>query len=85
MTQLPEITLLGMDRAELASLVDSLGEPAYRASQLLEAVYRQRVDSIEKSQPSRSHCARSWPKAEYLWACPGSKAGLYRWTERCAT
>ncbi len=47
MTQLPEITLLGMDRAELASLVDSLGEPAYRASQLLEAVYRQRVDSIE--------------------------------------
>lgn len=47
MTQLPEITLLGMDRAELASLLDSLGEPAYRASQLLEAVYRQRVDSIE--------------------------------------
>ena len=36
-----------MDRAELASLVDSLGEPAYRASQLLDAVYRQRVDSIE--------------------------------------
>jgi len=47
MTHLPEISLLGMDRAELASLVDSLGEPAYRASQLLEAVYRQRVDSIE--------------------------------------
>ena len=36
-----------MDRAELASLVDSLGEPAYRADQLLEAVYRQRVDSIQ--------------------------------------
>src|SRR4051812_44538638 len=47
MTHLPEITLLGMDRAELTSLVDSLGEPAYRASQLLDAVYRQRVDSIE--------------------------------------
>jgi 23S rRNA (adenine2503-C2)-methyltransferase len=47
MTHLPEISLLGMDRAELASLADSLGEPAYRASQLLEAVYRQRVDSIE--------------------------------------
>jgi 23S rRNA (adenine2503-C2)-methyltransferase len=47
MTHLPEISLLGMDRAELASLVDSLGEPAYRASQLLDAVYRQRVDSIE--------------------------------------
>jgi 23S rRNA (adenine2503-C2)-methyltransferase len=47
MTQLPQITVLGMDRAELASLVDSLGEPAYRADQLLEAVYRQRVDSIQ--------------------------------------
>src|SRR3954447_13355853 len=47
MTHLPEITLLGMDRAELTSLVDNLGEPAYRASQLLDAVYRQRVDSIE--------------------------------------
>jgi 23S rRNA (adenine2503-C2)-methyltransferase len=47
MTHLPQITVLGMDRAELASLVDSLGEPAYRADQLLEAVYRQRVDSIQ--------------------------------------
>ena len=47
MTNGPEITLLGMDRAELTSLVDGLGEPAYRASQLLDAVYRQRVDSIE--------------------------------------
>src|SRR5581483_10469147 len=48
MTHLPPITILGMDRAELASLVDSLGEPAYRASQLVDAIYRQRVDSIEK-------------------------------------
>src|SRR5947199_10090275 len=47
MTQLPQITVLGMDRAALASLVDSLGEPAYRADQRLEAVYRQRVDSIQ--------------------------------------
>jgi 23S rRNA (adenine2503-C2)-methyltransferase len=47
MTNGPEITLLGMDRAELTSLVDGLGEPAYRTSQLLDAVYRQRVDSIE--------------------------------------
>ena len=63
MTQLPEITLLGMDRAELASLVDSLGEPAYRASQLLEAVYRQRVDSIENIStlplPLRAKLAQS--------------------------
>jgi 23S rRNA (adenine2503-C2)-methyltransferase len=37
-----------MDRAELASLVDGLGEAAYRAKQLLEAVYRQRVETIEE-------------------------------------
>jgi 23S rRNA (adenine2503-C2)-methyltransferase len=42
-----QISLLGMDRAELASLVEDLGEPAYRAQQLLEAVYRQRVESVE--------------------------------------
>jgi 23S rRNA (adenine2503-C2)-methyltransferase len=37
-----------MDRVELASLVDGLEEAGYRAKQLLEAVYRQRVDSIEQ-------------------------------------
>src|ERR1051326_8095869 len=45
---LKQITLLGMDRAELASLVDSMGEPGYRTSQVLDAVYRQRVDDVEK-------------------------------------
>ncbi len=40
--------LLGLDRAELAALVELEGEPAYRAQQLLEAVYRQRVESIEQ-------------------------------------
>jgi len=43
-----EISLLGMDRVELASLVDNLAEPGYRAKQLLEAVYRQRVETIEQ-------------------------------------
>src|ERR1700723_2821157 len=52
-----EISLLGMDRAELVAVIESLGEPAYRAQQLLDAVYRQRVESIEQistlSQPLR--------------------------------
>ena len=42
------IVLLGLDRAEMAVLVERHDEPAYRAQQLLEAVYRQRVDSIEQ-------------------------------------
>src|ERR1051326_6395093 len=48
MMNLNQITLLGMGRAELASLVDSIGEPGYRTSQVLDAVYRQRVDGLEE-------------------------------------
>jgi 23S rRNA (adenine2503-C2)-methyltransferase len=47
MADLSQISLLGLDRSELASLVEGLSEPLYRAKQLLEAVYRQRVESIE--------------------------------------
>ena len=56
-----QFALLGLDRKELAELVESLGEPAYRAKQLLEAVYRQRVESVEQistlSQPLRARLA----------------------------
>jgi 23S rRNA (adenine2503-C2)-methyltransferase len=48
MNPVPQNTLLGMDRADLIALVSSLGEPAYRANQILDAVYRQRVDSADK-------------------------------------
>src|SRR5215467_824660 len=37
-----------MERSELISIMQAVGEPAYRAQQLLEAVYRQRVDSIDE-------------------------------------
>jgi len=37
-----------MDRSELISVMQAVAEPAYRAQQLLEAVYRQRVDSIDE-------------------------------------
>src|SRR5579862_7531306 len=48
MADVGQISLLGMDRAELASLVDDLGESAYRAKQLREAVYQQRVEAVEQ-------------------------------------
>src|SRR3984957_6463870 len=48
MAEVSQISLLGLDRAELAALADSWGEPAYRAKQLAEAVYRQRVESVEE-------------------------------------
>ena len=37
-----------MDRQGLSALAESLGEPAYRARQIAQAVYRQRVDSIDQ-------------------------------------
>ena len=43
-----QLALLGMDRAELTSLLESEGEPSFRIQQLLDAVYRQRADSIDQ-------------------------------------
>ncbi|HEV2397029.1 MAG TPA: 23S rRNA (adenine(2503)-C(2))-methyltransferase RlmN [Candidatus Sulfotelmatobacter sp.] len=41
-------SLLGMTGPDCLSLMQSLHEPAYRAEQLLEAVYRQRISSLEE-------------------------------------
>ena len=45
---LHKTALLGLDRQELTLLVEEWGQPSYRAKQLAEAVYRQRVESIEE-------------------------------------
>ena len=42
------ISLLGLDRSEIDSVVDLFGEPPYRTKQIMEAVYRQRVESVEQ-------------------------------------
>jgi 23S rRNA (adenine2503-C2)-methyltransferase len=41
-------TLLGMDLRQLTALVSAAGEPVYRAQQIAEAVYRQRVETLEE-------------------------------------
>ena len=41
-------SLLGMDREELSALVSGAGEPGYRAKQIMDAVYRQRVEALEE-------------------------------------
>jgi 23S rRNA (adenine2503-C2)-methyltransferase len=48
MTPIAHNSLLGLDRGELVSLVERIGEPTYRAQQLLDAMYRKRVESIEQ-------------------------------------
>jgi len=40
--------LLGQDLADFQGLVEELQEPAYRAQQLFESIYRQRVSSVEE-------------------------------------
>jgi 23S rRNA (adenine2503-C2)-methyltransferase len=46
MADFDQISLLGLDQGELSALMKDLGQPSYRAQQVLDAVYRQRVDSI---------------------------------------
>src|SRR5258708_12889381 len=48
MGDMPDSFLLGLDRAEFAALVEKAGEPAYRARQLMDAIYRERVESVEQ-------------------------------------
>jgi 23S rRNA (adenine2503-C2)-methyltransferase len=73
MTDRSQVELLGMNRAELGSLVESMGERGYRAKQLLEAVYRERVESVDEistlSQELRARLAEKgvsvgWPRIE---------------------
>jgi 23S rRNA (adenine2503-C2)-methyltransferase len=48
MTNTKQSTLLGLDLHELTLLVEESGQPQYRAQQLFEAIYRQRVGSAEQ-------------------------------------
>ena len=43
---LSTISLLGMNHEELLALVSEAGQPSYRAKQIMDAVYRQRVESL---------------------------------------
>ena len=48
MNESPKLSLLGMDREELAAWMTGAGEPSYRAKQIMDAVYRQRLQSLEE-------------------------------------
>ncbi len=48
MAQALTLALLGMDREEINSLVSEAGEPSYRAKQIMDALYRQRVETLEE-------------------------------------
>src|SRR5208283_5298789 len=46
MSKLSASSLLGMDLKEMTALVSEAGEPSYRAKQMMEAVYRQRAQTL---------------------------------------
>jgi len=48
MAESPTSSLLGMNREELAALVNKAGQPSYRPKQIMDAVYRQRVETLEE-------------------------------------
>jgi 23S rRNA (adenine2503-C2)-methyltransferase len=59
MTKLLTACLLGLDREELAALVSEADAPSYRAKQIMDAVYRQRVETLEEiSTLPREFCER---------------------------
>src|SRR5712692_4766263 len=48
MDQITYNPLLGLHLLELTTLVEEFGQPSYRARQLFEALYRQRVETAEQ-------------------------------------
>src|SRR5215475_300452 len=48
MTDSSQKPLLGLHHNDLDALIDELHEPSYRARQMFEALYRQRVESLEQ-------------------------------------
>src|SRR5689334_18143260 len=48
MDQITQNSLLGLQLPELTTLVEGFGQPSYRARQLYEALYRQRVETAEQ-------------------------------------
>jgi 23S rRNA (adenine2503-C2)-methyltransferase len=43
-----DASLLGLNRQEVAELVEKAGEPSYRVQQIMNAVYRERVQSLKQ-------------------------------------
>jgi len=59
MSELPAVRLLGLDAEELAALTQRAGEPAYRARQLFEGLYRQRISELEQISTLPSELRRN--------------------------
>jgi 23S rRNA (adenine2503-C2)-methyltransferase len=62
--------LVGLDLRELAAIVQQYGQPSYRAQQLFEALYRQRVGSAEQISTLPLEFRRSLAQNEFSVGLP---------------
>ena len=77
MPEQPQSSLLGLDFQELTSLVQKHGQPDYRARQLFQAIYPQRLGSLEAISTLPKQF-RSALKAEGLEICQPSIEKSFR-------
>ena len=70
MQQQVKSELLGTDSKELTALVENLGQPAYRWKQLFEALYRQRVTSLEEVSTLPKETRQQLAEAGYKIGLP---------------
>jgi 23S rRNA (adenine2503-C2)-methyltransferase len=69
--QPPQQPLFGLSRQQLRSLVVAHGEPAFRAGQLAQALYRDRVESLEEITTLPAALRRRLAEDGYAVGAPG--------------
>src|SRR5437868_3229324 len=65
-----ESNLLGLTIQELTALVEKFGQPAFRARQLFDAIYRQRLASLDQITTLPSSFRRELAEASYAIVYP---------------
>jgi len=63
-------SLLGLDLAELKSLMSEMDQPSYRADQIFEAVYRQKLSSLEQVSTLPSDLRRQLAQRRFTMGWP---------------
>ncbi len=77
--------LFGKNLTELTELMQSFGQKPYRARQVWEALYRQRVASVEDMTTlSQELRERLMTEGVEWWSCRTSCKRRGRWTEQSA-
>ncbi len=89
MDQVTHTSLLGLQLPELATLVEEFGQPPYRARQLFEGLYRQRVETAEQISTLPEDFRRSLSQKGISIGLPGiekkfvSSDGTVRYLVAC--